>query len=516
MSSGGLELKLIQIDPEQIDDEKLLPAAEALRRGQLVAFPTETVYGLGADANDPAAVARIFAAKGRPPDNPLIVHLADPDQLGSVARQIPPLALRLLEAFAPGPLTLVLPRSSHVPDIVTAGLDTVAVRFPAHPVARRLLQLARVPIAAPSANRSGRPSPTRAWHVLEDLGDRIPFLIDGGPCEYGLESTVLDLSTGKPVILRPGSITAEDIASVAGLPVSAVLPDRSDGSAAPRAPGMKYRHYAPRARVQIFQPPQTDREREDLDNQIRALTGEGNRAGLFASGATLDGLKSACRLLDAGAKDLAALPPGSCAGFAYGLYPDPVAASRHLFDGLRLLDRLACDVIFAEGMPEEGVGTAYMNRLRKAAGQAAPVLFVCTGNTCRSPMAAALYNLLRKPSDAPGQSAGISAMPGDLASPGALAAMNQDYRISLAAHRARRLTDGLMDEAGRILTMTAGQKKALLAIRPDLASRIQTLGEAAGLPEADVPDPYGRSVWQYQATAAKLEQLIRSFLEKET
>ena len=368
MSSGGLELKLIQIDPEQIDDEKLLPAAEALRRGQLVAFPTETVYGLGADANDPAAVARIFAAKGRPPDNPLIVHLADPDQLGSVARQIPPLALRLLEAFAPGPLTLVLPRSSHVPDIVTAGLDTVAVRFPAHPVARRLLQLARVPVAAPSANRSGRPSPTRAWHVLEDLGDRIPFLIDGGPCEYGLESTVLDLSTGKPVILRPGSITAEDIASVAGLPVSAVLPDRSDGSAAPRAPGMKYRHYAPRARVQIFQPPQTDREREDLDNQIRALTGEGNRAGLFASRATLDGLKSACRLLDSGEKDLAALPPGSCAGFTYGLYPDPVAASRHLFDGCDLLDRLAW-MSSCRRMPRR-LRNGLHDRLAKAAGQA--------------------------------------------------------------------------------------------------------------------------------------------------
>jgi L-threonylcarbamoyladenylate synthase len=512
MSTGKTGLQVIRVDPERIEDEQLLPAAKALRHGQLVAFPTETVYGLGANANDPAAVARIFAVKGRPPDNPLIVHLADPDQLSSVARDIPPLALRLLDAFAPGPLTLVLPRAATVPDIVTAGLDTVAVRFPAHPVARRLLQLARVPVAAPSANRSGLPSPTRAWHVLEDLGDRIAFLIDGGPCQYGLESTVLDLSTGRPVILRPGSITAADIAAVAGLPVP--TEPTADDADAPRSPGMKYRHYAPRARVLVFQPPASPGEREALAGQILTWTGRGKRAGLFACRASLDGLGTDCIRLDDPAKAVTPLPPGTCVSLAYGPVPDPVAASRRLFDGLRLLDHLACDIIFAEGLPEDGVGLAYMNRLRKASSPAAPVLFVCAGNTCRSPMAAALYNLLREPSAAPGVSAGLAAYPGEPASDGARIALQQDYQISLASHRARRLTDDLMDEAGHILTMTGLQKEALQAARPDLADRIQTLGEAAGRPEADIPDPFDGSILHYQQTAAKLEQLIRAFLEK--
>ncbi len=207
MQEHPYQTKIISIDPQNIDDRLLMPAAEALRRGELVAFPTETVYGLGANALDATAVNRIYAAKGRPADNPLIVHLADLAGLPELVGQITPLAQKLFAAFSPGPLTLILPRSSRIPDQVTAGLDTVAIRLPSHPVARRLIELAGVPVAAPSANRSGRPSPTRAWHVREDLDGLIPYIIDGGDCRFGLESTVVDATGRIPAILLPGSIS---------------------------------------------------------------------------------------------------------------------------------------------------------------------------------------------------------------------------------------------------------------------------------------------------------------------
>jgi L-threonylcarbamoyladenylate synthase len=361
-------------------DRQLLPAAQALRAGELVAFPTETVYGLGANALDAAAVARIFAAKGRPADNPLIVHIARPEDLAILASDLPPLARPLLAAFAPGPLTLILPRSPRVPDIVTAGLSTVAVRIPENPIARRLIELAGVPVAAPSANRSGRPSPTRAWHVAEDFDGIIPYIIDGGSCTFGLESTVLDLTSRLPEILRPGAIPAEQIAAVirasAGDQMAShLLSDTGTAApasarpAAPKAPGMKYRHYAPKARLVLCDQMTCAERAACLAGQLAAAgcfrAQENARpalVGLYLCGETLNALRTRLGLTE---KDL---PDDAPWVTVYAKDPDPVAASHHLFNALRSFDRQGITLILAEGLPARGAGVAYMNRLRKAAG----------------------------------------------------------------------------------------------------------------------------------------------------
>lgn len=382
---------IITVDPLRPDDALLMPAAQAIRQGELVAFPTETVYGLGANALDATAVARIFAVKGRPADNPLIIHLADLAVLNQLIDHLPPLAEKLFAAFSPGPLTLVLPRSRHVPDEVTAGLDTVAIRLPAHPIARRLIQLAGLPIAAPSANRSGRPSPTRAWHVIQDLGGLIPYVVDGGACHYGLESTVVDATGSVPVILRPGSITAADIRRIAGSVAGAVGEPAEHSSRTPRAPGMKYRHYAPRARVIVVEGDTPDQRLARMRIHLDELRRQTGLVGVLACRRLLAGLPG--EQIDAadafhgdrpglvsGRPALAADRPALAAdrpregdseayyGFAYGVEPDPDAAANALFHAMRILDQLGVAVILAEGLPDEDRGAAYMNRLRKAAG----------------------------------------------------------------------------------------------------------------------------------------------------
>ena len=389
-----LQTAIITVDPLQPDDALLMPAAQAIRQGELVAFPTETVYGLGANALDGTAVARIFAVKGRPADNPLIIHLADLDALSQLIDHLPPLAEKLFAAFSPGPLTLVLPRSRQVPDEVTAGLETVAIRLPAHPIARRLIQLAGLPIAAPSANRSGRPSPTRAWHVIQDLGGLIPYIVDGGACYYGLESTVVDVTGSMPVILRPGSITAADIRRVAGSVAGAVDEPAAYASQAPRAPGMKYRHYAPRARVIVVEGNTLDQRLTGMRIRLGELQQHTGLVGILACRRLLAGLPGeqidAIDAAEAFHTDrpglvnerpaVSAERPAVAAdrpregdsaayyGFAYGVEPDPDAAANALFHAMRILDQLGVAVILAEGLPEDDRGAAYMNRLRKAAG----------------------------------------------------------------------------------------------------------------------------------------------------
>lgn len=231
----------------QPDEAQIQRAAQRLRQGGLVAFPTETVYGLGALATDAQAVASVFTCKGRPSDNPLIVHISARREVAQVARHVPAAAQALMDAFWPGPLTLVLPRQPHIPDGVTAGLDTVALRMPDHPVALRLIAAAG-PLVAPSANRSGGPSPTTAQHVRDDLGAAV-MVLDGGPCRIGLESTVVDVSQGELRVLRPGHLTAAELAQVAGLPLAAGAARAHPSQSAPASPGMKYRHYAPQATV---------------------------------------------------------------------------------------------------------------------------------------------------------------------------------------------------------------------------------------------------------------------------
>lgn len=320
----------------QADDASIRRAAALLRAGELVAFPTETVYGLGADALNGEAAARIFAAKGRPADNPLIAHIAGESGLaGLIAGEPCACARKLMRAFWPGPMTLIFPKSPRVPREVTAGLDTVAVRMPSHPVARALIRAAQTPIAAPSANRSGRPSPTTAAHVLEDMEGRIPLILDGGPCEVGLESTVVDVTGARPRILRPGGVTLEMLEGVVGdVDVDeGVLHQLQAGSQA-RSPGMKYKHYAPKGEVTIVTGP---RAAQEIARLYDAADG---RAAILAFSQADYGARRVYRLKNA---------PGE------------------LFAALRQLDEDGMETIYAEDVPTAGVGLAVMNRLMRAA-----------------------------------------------------------------------------------------------------------------------------------------------------
>ncbi len=323
-------------------------ASRILSEGGLVAFPTETVYGLGANALDKQAVLSIFAAKGRPADNPLIVHIHNRSQLSGLC-EIPPLAEPLMDAFWPGPLTMLFPRKSTVPDEVTAGLPTVAVRMPSHPVAAAMLRTCNLPIAAPSANRSGRPSPTTAAHVLEDMRDRIPLILDGGSCDVGLESTVLDLCHGDPCILRPGGVTREMLESVLGRPVhlagSILRPLKPDEKAL--SPGMRYKHYAPKGTVTLVEGTE-----EEVCKALRFLYERDTRAG-----------RSACVMCFSEHVPLLK----DCRPHDLGSRQNENEVAHRLFDTLRRLDAEGMECIYSEVLPPEGVGLAVMNRLGRAA-----------------------------------------------------------------------------------------------------------------------------------------------------
>lgn len=343
-------LQATPVDPEHPEQEVLVRAAEALREGRLVAFPTETVYGLGADATNPDAVKRIFAAKGRPPDNPLIVHVPGSDGLEKVANEVPPLAKSLMERFWPGPLTLVLPAHPDLPRIVTAGLDTVAVRAPAHPVAFGLLAAARVPLAAPSANRSGRPSPTRAQHVLADFRDPavVAMVLDAGRCTIGVESTVVDLTQDSPVVLRLGGVDPVKIKEVTER--LKINPHARGAVVAPgtsvASPGMKHRHYAPRAIMELYEGPGATKRL--LEAYAQAEVGE--RLGLLVT-------RECAQAHDLSGPHVA----------VYGSRDDPDECAQNLFDALRRLDSEKPGRILAEGIDEAGLGATVMDRLRRAA-----------------------------------------------------------------------------------------------------------------------------------------------------
>ncbi|MFC4812683.1 L-threonylcarbamoyladenylate synthase [Paenibacillus sp. GCM10023250] len=353
---------LWRVDAEAPDGDSLRAAAARLREGGTVAFPTETVYGLGADARRTAAVERIFAAKGRPSDNPLIVHVAERAQLAELTLPLAApgaaaLADRLAARFWPGPLTLVLPvKPGAVSPRVTAGLDTVAVRMPAHPVALALIAESGCPLAAPSANRSGRPSPTLASHVRDDLDGRIDGIVDGGPAGVGLESTVIEVLDGETVrILRPGGITAEALrAAGAAVAYDAVAAPEAaaDASAGqtPRSPGMKYAHYAPQGALQLVQGA-PDAVAAWIAASVREARARGERTGVLAF------------------DEHAARYDADCV-LAVGSLARLDTAAQGLYAALRAFDAQGVQRIWAETCPESGIGHAYMNRLSKAAGHA--------------------------------------------------------------------------------------------------------------------------------------------------
>lgn len=322
---------------------QIVDAAKILQQDEVVAFPTETVYGLGANATSDTAVEKIFKAKGRPSDNPLIVHISNKEQLEGLVEEIPSDASKLIDAYWPGPLTIIFKNKEDVfSGRVTAGLDTVGIRMPDHPVALSIIEAAGLPIAAPSANRSGKPSPTTAQHVIDDLEGRIAGVVDGGETGVGVESTVVDCTGEIPVILRPGGITKEQLEEVVGK--VEVDPSLKEGKGAPKSPGMKYTHYAPDAPVYLV-----DGTKEDVQRLVDEKKGEGLKVGVLTTEEQMDWYQ-ADLILSAGRRD------------------DLKTVAQHLYDTLRAFNRSNVDIIFAEMFPEEGVGLAIMNRLQKAAG----------------------------------------------------------------------------------------------------------------------------------------------------
>ncbi len=328
--------------------EKDLPqAAEIIRRGGLVGIPTETVYGLGANGLDPKAVSRIFEAKGRPQDNPLILHITDVSWLERYCKEIPLTAYKLAEAYWPGPMTMILPRKDMVPDAVTAGLDTVGMRCPSHILCHELIRLADVPIAAPSGNTSGRPSPTTADHMREDMDGKIDAIVDGGPCSVGVESTIIDLTCTPPRMLRPGGISLEQLRAVLGqVDVDPAVTRLLGAGEKPKAPGMKYRHYAPKAPVTV-------------------VSGDPKTAAEYiaAHAAPEDGVICFDEFMPlftsrAGTRPVMDLGPAG----------DKEEQARHIFDALRSFDHTQVAAIWAQCPDTEGIGLAITNRLNKAAG----------------------------------------------------------------------------------------------------------------------------------------------------
>lgn len=344
-----MQTRVSKIDLDDIDDSKIKEAAALIRAGELVAFPTETVYGLGADALHADASRKIYAAKGRPSDNPLIVHISKFEDLVFIAKEVPEQAKKLSDAFWPGPLTMVVRKNDKVPYETTGGMDTVAVRMPNHPVALRLIEESGCLIAAPSANTSGKPSPTEASHVALDMDGRIPMILDGGSVGIGIESTIIDLTEDVPMILRPGYITKEMLEDVLGETVC-VDPGiiAADSTKKPKAPGMKYKHYAPKADL-ILVEGETDRVVAEINRLAAEKRSAGQKVGIIATDETKDAYL-ADYVVSIGART------------------DEDAIARHLYKILREFDDLEADIIYSESFATPRIGQAIMNRLLKAAG----------------------------------------------------------------------------------------------------------------------------------------------------
>lgn len=346
--------RLLVVDRERPDPVIIAEAAALIRSGGLVVFPTETVYGLGAHALDSRAVAGIFEAKGRPATDPLIVHVSGPQDLPALVREVPLVAKRLADRFWPGPLTLILPKGNRVPLEVTAGLDTVAVRVPAHPVARALLAAAGVPIAAPSANLFSRPSPTDASHALADLDGRVDMVLDAGRADVGLESTVLDLTVSPPLIRRPGGVSLEELRVM--VPDVEVLRHRAGETEAQVSPGQLLRHYAPRARMTLLEgEPTSVRRRAVSDARTRAARGV--RVGILAPEEDVTALTPDLETLAAA---------GQVVLRGYGSRREPAQAARELFDAIRSLDGTGVEEILAIAPAVPGIGLAIQDRLTRA------------------------------------------------------------------------------------------------------------------------------------------------------
>lgn len=447
--------RILKIDENQIEENLILQAGEVLREGGLVAFPTETVYGLGANALDEEAAKKTYEAKGRPSDNPLIVHIAETEALDGIVTEVPQKARKIMDAFWPGPLTLIFEKSEAVPNGTTGGLATVAVRMPENEIARQLILAGGGYISAPSANTSGRPSPTTADHVWEDLNGKIDMIIDGGSVDIGVESTILDMTVEPPMILRPGAITKEMFEEVIGeVSVDAAILS-ADSTTAPKAPGMKYRHYAPKAQLTLI-----EGELPEVVKAIRQLayvmTKQGLKVGIIATSQT-QGEYTIGTVKSMGSRE----------------HENTIA--KNLYKVLREFDEEDVDVIYSEAFEDCGIGTAVMNRLEKAAGhqviQASDItkqqkyrriIFVSTSDNCRGPMAAELLRNQKLRQEYEILSRGMVVLFPEPANQKAEAIM-KSHQMTLTDHMAEPFVQEELDDETLVLTFEESQKWRIIA-----------------------------------------------------
>lgn len=499
-----MKTQIEKIDKNRIDEQILAEAGEILKRGGLVAFPTETVYGLGANALDEKAAMKTYAAKGRPSDNPLIVHIADVEALKEIVEEIPEKAKRVIEKFWPGPLTLIFNKKEIVPLGTTGGLNTVAVRMPMDEIARGLIRAGGGYVSAPSANTSGRPSPSTAQHVMDDMDGKIEMIIDGGSVEIGVESTILDVTVDPPMILRPGAVTKEMLEKIIGkVDVdSALLSDTSDE--APKAPGMKYRHYAPKAQMIIV-----SGEPKEIVKAIKQIAYEqerlGYKVGIIATNETRS-------LYTKGVVK------------SIGSRSNENSIAKNLYKVLREFDEEDVSYIYCEAFDEEGIGSAVMNRLDKAAGhhviQASDItrlqkyrriLFVSKSDNCRGPMAAELLRNQSLMKEYEIGSRGMVVLFPEPANPKAEVIM-RSQQMTLAAHEATQLTEDDLNDETLVLTFEEAQKWKIVSTYQNV-KHVYTLNEYIEDGRM-IPSAHGKPLNIYGENFSLLMELMKKLADK--
>jgi L-threonylcarbamoyladenylate synthase len=490
-----INTKLVKIDPNNIDYEVLSEAAFIIKNGGTVIFPTETVYGLGANALNDDACDKIYKAKGRPNDNPLIVHINSMDELSKLVKIIPENAKILADKFWPGPLTMIFDKQDIISYKITAGLETVAIRMPQNKIATELIRLSGCPIAAPSANTSGKPSPTLAQHVIEDMLGRVDMIIDGGACDIGLESSVIDMTSETPTILRPGKVTKEDIEKLFGKCDTDPAIIKSDEKLVPKSPGQKYRHYSPKVELVLYKgnlSKMVSSIKKDCSDYLR----QAKKVGIIASEQTK-------KLYDNFNNDIVIKVVGD--------RKNPLTIASNLFNVLRSFDSTKVDIILSESFNDEGIGGAIMNRLGKAASKTIElgelkILFVCTGNTCRSPMAEGIIKDIAQKIgwEIEASSAGISAMGDDNASINAVQALNK-MQIDINSHKSRLINEKMLEDADLIITMTNQHKDFLLRRYDNLENKIISY---------NIHDPYGGNYDIYQLCSEEIKREILNTVDK--
>ena len=492
-----------KVDYNQIDEQIIEKAGEILKQGGLVAFPTETVYGLGANALDEEAAMKTYAAKGRPSDNPLIVHIADVEALDKIVTHVPEKAKKVIDKFWPGPLTLIFDKKDIVPMGTTGGLDTVAVRMPVHKIALEVIRAAGGYVSAPSANKSGRPSPTRAAHVEEDLSGEIDMIIDGGGVEIGLESSILDVTVDPPMILRPGAITKEMFEEVIGEVTidQAIL---SDTGEAPKAPGMKYRHYAPKAQLTIVEGVQ-----EDVVKAIKQLAYKhkknGEQVGIIATNETMNSYTNGI------VKSI-------------GARSNENSIAKNLYKVLRAFDEEEVSFIYSEAFDEEGIGYAIMNRLGKAAGHQVidakeivklqkyrRVLFISNSDNCRGPMAAEVLRNQDLNQEYEVGSRGMVVLFPEPANQKAEAIMRSNG-MTLAKHVATPLTEEDLDDDTLVLTFDEKRKWKIISEFQNV-KHVYTLSEYID-DEREVKSAHGQPLVVYGENFELIRELIEKLADK--